>query len=253
MDNGTRSIEERADEAADPESERTARELRVEIERTREDMSETVEAIQEKLRPSNMVASAASATTERVKDMAYDAASTAGEWWEESGGSRLIDKVRNNPLPTLLAGIGVAWLLMSDGGGRHDRAWRSRRRLPARNDAAGDYRSDIASDYRSQDYPRQESDRWRSDSMLSNPRRVVQQGRVRFESMIRQYPLAVSAAAVIVGASLGAVVPETERENELMGEVRDDAVQRAQDAASGAVSRIKDAAADAVTRAAMGD
>jgi hypothetical protein len=82
---------------------------------------------------------------------------------------------------------------------------------------------------------------------------MMQQGRHRIECMIRQYPLAVGAAAVIVGASLGAAVPETERENELMGEARDNAMQRAQEAASGAVGRIKEAAADAVTRAAIGD
>jgi hypothetical protein len=71
--------------------------------------------------------------------------------------------------------------------------------------------------------------------------------------MVRDYPLAVGAAALLIGASLGMAVPESERENEWMGEARESAVQRAQDAASGAVDRVKDAAAEVVTRAAIGD
>jgi hypothetical protein len=71
--------------------------------------------------------------------------------------------------------------------------------------------------------------------------------------MVRDYPLAVGAAALIVGASLGMVVPETEAENEMMGETRDRTLQRAQDAATGAVGKVKEATADVVTRAALGD
>ncbi len=69
--------------------------------------------------------------------------------------------------------------------------------------------------------------------------------------MVRDYPLAVGAAALLIGASLGMVVPETERENEWMGEARENALRRAQDAASDAVDRVKDAAAEIVTGAAQ--
>src|SRR4029453_3556113 len=65
-----------------PSEDARALEIRSDIERTREDLSETVDAIQEKLRPANVVASAASATTEKVKDMASQVADTAGDWWE---------------------------------------------------------------------------------------------------------------------------------------------------------------------------
>jgi hypothetical protein len=264
MDDRTRSIEERADEIVDPESERTAREIRSEIERTREGMSETVDAIQEKLRPSNVVASAASATTERVKDMAQDAASTASEWWDDYGGNRFIDKVRNNPVPAVMAGVGLAWLWMSNGQRRRGpAAWRSgapRDAREERSNVAGDYSTNYdyqrgsysSRDYSSRDYsPSEYGNGVRN--RLSDAGRMMQQGRNRIECMVRQYPLAVGAAAVILGASLGAVVPETDKENELMGEAKENAMQRAQEAASGAVGRIKEAAADVVTRAAIGD
>ena len=71
--------------------------------------------------------------------------------------------------------------------------------------------------------------------------------------MVREYPLAVGAAALILGASLGMAVPETQAENDMLGETRDATLKRAQDAASAAVSKVKDATADVVTRAALGD
>jgi hypothetical protein len=81
---------------------------------------------------------------------------------------------------------------------------------------------------------------------------MIRRGGRRLEMTLHDYPLAVGIAAAILGASVGMVVPATEGENELMGETRDRAVQRAKDSASGAVDRAKDAAADVVTRTAMG-
>jgi Protein of unknown function (DUF3618) len=238
MDNQSQSVGiPRGDNAG--EDART-REIRAEIEQTREDLSETVEAIQEKLRPSNIAANAAAATTERVKDMAHNAADTAGEWWEASGGNSLIDRLRNNPVPALLTGVGLAWLAFSDG---------NRRRYPA--------------GFRPERYrPPQEGNQWRdtrhelmesASQMRERSGEMVRRGRHNLELMIRDYPLAVGAAAAVLGATLGMVVPETERENELMGEARDSALERAQHVASDAATRVKEAAADAVTRSVIGE
>ena len=253
---------------ADGEPDVRAREIRAEIERTREDLSETVDAIQEKLRPANLAASAASGaadkvkdlastatekvkdmastTTERVKDMASNAAGTTEEWWDANSDTGVIGRIRNNPLPAVLASVGLTWLALSDGGS-------SRRGSSGRQQrSTGDWRSQAD---RSSEYGR-------SESMLHTdaPRRVaaearqtLRSGRYRLESMVRDYPLAVGAAALLIGASLGMAVPETESENEWMGEARESAVQRAQEAASGAVDRVKEAATEVVTRAANGD
>ena len=87
---------------------------------------------------------------------------------------------------------------------------------------------------------------------MSTSRKPARRGS-SLDSMIRDYPLAVGAAAAILGASLGMAVPETERENEWMGEARDNAWERAQEAATGAVDRVKEAAASVVTQAGIGD
>ena len=234
-------------EELDPQAEQRAQEIRAEIDDTREELAETVEAIQQKLRPANLVSSAASATSEKVKDMAYDAADRAEQFWESSGASNVADRLMARPVPLAMVILGATWLMVGNGGGRHRRYGSNRdyssRDYSTRNDYPS--RDDYAS---SGDYARSS----RSFTSSSVGPMIKRSGR-RVQTMLRDYPLAVGAAALIVGASLGMVVPETEAENELMGETRDRTLQRAQDAASGAVGKVKEATADVVTRAALGD
>ena len=39
-----------------------------------------------------------------------------------AGGNGLIDRLRNNPVPAVMAGVGLAWLAFSDGNRRRYRA-----------------------------------------------------------------------------------------------------------------------------------
>jgi hypothetical protein len=250
MDDATRRMSAPASSTgSEPDVDDRTRELREDIEQTREGIAETVDAIQDKLRPSNVIASATSAGTERVKSMANSAADTAGEWWESSGGDRLVDRLRAHPIATAMATAGIAWLAFSDGGNGHARYSRHYRQY--RPTGAGEPRSSMYTDTGE----RRSTMQSMADAMPqpSEIRRRFRQGSNRVSSMIREYPLAVGAAALLLGASLGMVVPETERENELMGEARENTMRRAQEAASQAVGQVKEAAADVVTRATIGD
>jgi hypothetical protein len=251
--------------ASDPDADARARQIRAEIDRTREDLSETVDAIQEKLRPGNLMASAASGaadkikdfastttetaknmastTTEKVKDMAYSAAESTEEWWDAKSESGVIGRIRSNPLPTLMVGVGLTWLAFSRGASNRPRA--DRRERPSTDEWQS--KSDRLS---GQQRPGAMFRMTAPRRAVTDARQALRSGRTHLESMVRDYPLAVGAAALLIGASLGMVVPETESENVWMGEARENAVRRAQDAASGAVDRVKDAAAEVVTRAA---
>jgi hypothetical protein len=68
--------------------------------------------------------------------------------------------------------------------------------------------------------------------------------------MTRENPLAVGAGALLLGALAGLAIPETERENELLGETRDSMVDKAQEVARTATTRVQDAAGDLVADAA---
>ena len=60
--------------------------------------------------------------------------------------------------------------------------------------------------------------------------------------MLSENPLALGAAATIVGVAVGMTLPETDVENEWMGEARDTVVERAREVASDAAERVSTAA-----------
>jgi hypothetical protein len=67
--------------------------------------------------------------------------------------------------------------------------------------------------------------------------------------MLRENPLAIGIAALAVGACFGLAIPETELENEYLGEARDGSLDRGRDLTQHAVERVKDTVADALDSA----
>jgi len=110
--------------AEDPEQ------IRMQIEQTRDEMSETIDAIQERLNPRNLVAQAKDsvreATVGKVKEMAHNVSDTASGMADstmEAAGD-LAGRVKDNPWPAVAVGLGAAWFLLRNGNG-------SSRRYPA--------------------------------------------------------------------------------------------------------------------------
>lgn len=97
-------------------------EIRANIERTRAEMSETIDAIQEKLSPDRLKEQAKDAVKEatvgKVKTMVTSATETASDVVEtvQDSAQEAVRYVRENPLPAAIVGAGVAWLLMRSRG-----------------------------------------------------------------------------------------------------------------------------------------
>jgi len=277
-----------ADADLDDDTKRRARELESEIAHTRAEMSETIEAIQEKLRPANLVSDATervkSATTEKVKNMADTASETAQDMMR---GSReraydMVEGAKQNPIPALMIGAGVAWLLMGSrnrGNDYSDRSWSPSSRTRGAYSSGEDYYRSTEPDYSDVDdnrrygYNRGSSsstqygntrqysgssqygygnEGWTEGTSRAlsdagdTARQTVRRTSNQLQRMLRDNPLLVGAAAVLAGAAIGASLPETERENEWMGEARDSVVDRAQEAAREAANTVKEAASDPV-------
>lgn len=253
--------------------------IRSDIERTREDMSETIDEIQERLSPATLAAQAKEAVKEqtvgRVKDAARGVSESASNTAE---GIR--EGVRQNPWPAIMIGAGTAWMLF-DGirrGANGSRSYgESRgRRMYTRPGGEeyfehGDgttgyystgegsevgtsgatydpgYRGGSSSGYRGaygSDY---------GDYAQRSGRRAMQkvsETSSQLRDMMSRNPLVVGAVAAAVGVAVGLALPETERENQLMGEARDNLVERAQGVAQGAVAKAKEVAVDATSKAA---
>jgi len=255
----------------DPQADRRTRELRSDIEETREEMSETIDAIQEKLRPRNIVASATErvkrATTEKVRHLT-GAGGAAGERLMQTRDG-VVEGIKHNPIPAMMIGVGAAWLLISQSRSRRG-TWREDRgrvypddyrEYPSSGQPPRSFSGYYSYGERGTPGPDEvnavegagsESLREYVGGAADTVRRKGRRAQNQLQRMTRENPLAVGAGALLLGAAAGLAFPETEKENEWMGETRDSMVDRAQEAARNAASRVqetaKDLAGDAASR-----
>lgn len=68
----------------------------------------------------------------------------------------------------------------------------------------------------------------------------------RFQRLLHENPLAVGAVALAVGTAVGFALPQTERENQLMGEARDNLVERTTEVAQETIEKARQVAGDVV-------
>jgi len=265
------------DRKLDDDADRRTREIQQEIIETRVEMSETIDALQEKLKPANLVADATdrvkSATTEKVKHMAESASETAQDIYRSTteGAYGVMEEVRQNPIPALMIGAGVAWLIMDRYRGNGD-PYTSRDRWRGTSNRYG-YGGGYAPSY-GQSNIDADSTRYglgfgdtehadagpgltdRARETMNQARyatqRTTRRAQSQLQRMLKENPLLVGAAAVVVGAAIGAALPETERENEWMGDARDTVVDRAQEMAHNAVGTVQEVAGEAVDRVVTG-
>jgi ElaB/YqjD/DUF883 family membrane-anchored ribosome-binding protein len=116
---------------------RSTREIERDVERTRSDIEDTVEALRDKMSIGQML-------------------DEAGQYLRDSGGSEVISnfaaQARANPLPLAMIGIGLAWLM--SGRGQPAMSFHRRSYAGNGNGNGSSYGSESyrSSDYRSSDY-----------------------------------------------------------------------------------------------------
>jgi hypothetical protein len=256
------------------------REIREEIAQTRVEMSETIEAIQERLTPGNLAAQAGetvrNAATEKVKQMAHTAEHAAEQIRESS----FVETVRANPIPSAMIGIGAAWLMMkgrSQGGrarryGEYPRYrvgatrdWRNEPYVPAAVGTSGstagtsgstlgatgyDYGAGYSGDSGRvpefggdmRGYEGSSGSSYQgTGSYGGSYGNSYQRSSMSVDRVVRENPLAIGAAAALVGVAIGLSIPSTETENRVLGEARDSVIDRARDMATEATDKVKGA------------
>ena len=239
--------------STDP-GDRSAAEIEREVDRERERVSDTIEALQSKVSMQNVVDQVASAVSEHGGEV-----------------SRNIGRaLRDNPLPAILTGVGLAWLMASSGSrpSRQHEDWEDRYPTTPPRDygSAGSARDEeptypgygsselggtVASEREGLSL-RERANEWgegvseaasgvyeaakgalgETGNALSGARHSAYRagGRAqrwsgrqaddvqdRLQTGLEQHPLALGGIAFAIGAALGAVLPRTRAEDELVG------------------------------------
>lgn len=235
-------------------TERSTDEIQRDIERTRERMSSNIDELGGRLSPENLKHQA----KEAISDKASDVVSSVGDQARQTG-SRVIDFITQNPLPVAAVGLGAIWLFTmrdksevsgdrmarfaytgperrqpngrSDLGRRlTDRAEHMKERMGEKASEAGERAGELKN--RMQE---------RASELGSEAKSKAREAKSGLERMMQENPLALAVGAAVVGVALGLLLPETDKEREMLGPSRDRLGDRVQDTAE----RVKDAAVEA--------
>jgi Protein of unknown function (DUF3618) len=255
----------------DPGS-RSATEIERDVQQSRAEIEHTLDAIQERLSPGQLVDQAVN----------YFRGGRGVDFARNLG-----DSIAANPIPVTLMGVGLAWMMISGqrsarDGDRGDPAYWDEDLDPVEEPYAGfaEAEDDIA--YLGAEAESgggfgedlQEAGRTAKDRMGElgdRARRVGEQARERVGragtgmadraheagararyagrrarqgllQSLDEHPLVLGAIGLAIGAALGAALPATETEDELMGETGDKALRRATKLGREQVEKARDAA-----------
>jgi ElaB/YqjD/DUF883 family membrane-anchored ribosome-binding protein len=207
---------------------RSTDEIEREIAATRRDMDRTLNELQGRFTPGQLL----------DQGLDYARNSGANEFVQNLGRS-----VKDNPMPVALVGIGLAWLMVTN---------RSNGRSTYRlDDSSGGTLRETIHDMKDRATQAQESI---SDTVNSarehlsrtadGARQQVDRAREGYDWLMREHPLALGAIGVAIGALLAGAAPRTRIEDQVMGEKRDELMDRAKEAATEQLDPVKNALPD---------
>ena len=238
-------------------TDKSPEEIEREIEQTRNRLSRDIDELGNKLNPQNLKEEAKTA----IKDAAQGAVSNVGEQARRTG-YRLVEVIRENPLPVIAVGAGVTWLLTqrnrSEISGnrmaryaytgperRQGESWQSssgtRGRAGHTVSGVKESVSEATSNVAERAGELKDKAGERIGELGGEARRQTRRLKTNLEHTAEENPLALAIGAAVVGLALGMLLPSTEREDEMMGSARDELLDRAERTAE----RAKDAAVEA--------
>jgi len=185
------------------QSQKDPAQLERELDQQRDHIAELVEALADRLSPGEMF--------ERV--LGY-----GKEGGREFAGN-LGQTVRSNPVPTLLTAAGLLWLYA---GGRHE----SHTTTTTTGTTAdlGTHKPHLGEriqHVREGTSERIQGVRRTAHDAADSARYSARRANERFHHLLEENPMALGAMGVAAGALLGAMLPVTGKEHELMGEASD--------------------------------
>lgn len=276
MDDTSSKITPRTGEENNPEV------LKAKVQRTRAEINETVNTIQERLSPERVKQQVKDAARGRMESMKHQARVKADEWRYQAQVKadewrfNVTERVATNPLPAILAGIGLVWLMKQavsaarDGNtlyyeeddyysltpeeewpeyrpeeeaGRVGQTEETAESLRAKGEAYSQEIRERGSQWKhqAQDYAGEWKSRAQDGTARLRARAQARADRAKgqFQSVLHDNPLAVGAAVLAVGTAIGLSLPRTQKEDEWLGETRDHLIEQAKNTAQEAGNKAK--------------
>ncbi|CAN5148368.1 hypothetical protein BH24PSE2_BH24PSE2_06890 [soil metagenome] len=184
-------------------SAREPNEIERDADETRAAMSETLDALQTKLSPGQLLDRSLGYMREHGGDFA----------------ANLGNDVKSNPVPTLMVGIGLAWMMA---GGRRPVAEPAYR---ADLTTGGSAHSNTGVKDKAQSAAQSVQGKARDAKDAAASRYA--DARMGFERMLEQQPLTLGGLAFALGATMGAAAPRTPKEEEVADRLRGNGGQEA--------------------------
>lgn len=189
------------------------------IDATRADVRATLEALEHRLSFDRLI----ELTVGRVRER-------GGEF-----AGNLSEAAAQNPLPLLLAGIGLGWLMLtsrhktpaSATAGARARAPNAAGKVASAAETVSGQVHDAVESSREALGHATESVRERASRAADMTRGQVVHARERIDRLLEEQPLLLGAFGLAAGALMGALLPTTEAEDRWLGEARDEAVKKA--------------------------
>jgi hypothetical protein len=186
-----------------PGSNRDPEQLERSAERIRADLDRTLDALERKLSPSQLL----DRSLDYLRDHGGDLAVAVG------------DSVRRNPVPILVTVAGLGWLIAT--------AVRSRASIDVTPIDDTEIDDALDDEFAESSFADPHTVRSRFGDRVAAARARTRQAQYRAVSALEERPLLFGGLAVALGALLGAIIPSTEYEDKFVGQVRDRAVERA--------------------------
>ena len=224
------------------------------------------------------------ATIGKVETMVHSASDTMSE-----AKTTIVDTIRANPIPAALVGVGLVWMIMNarsspsrrsngirvgGGGAMNDSqigvvergqqvasralhraqdvttqaAGKVRDAAGAAGDAVGAFAHDAKDTVVELAHRTQDTVGTLATQTAQTAHKVEQ----RFETTLHDNPIAIGAMAFALGTAVGLALPSSQREDALMGQVRDQLFEKAEHAAHDAVSAAEEKVTQALAAAKTG-
>lgn len=216
-------------------------EIERDIERTRVSLGHTIDELENRLSPGELLDQVLGAARRHGGDFATNLGRSA----------------ENHPLPLLLTGVGIAWMMASANRPppparprtQHEdlssRAADARHRMQHGVDSAKAVASSVGDRASRASHAMGDTVSAVGDSVGHAGQRMREQSRRMkdgFSHMLEDQPLLLGAMGIAMGAALGAVLPRSEAEDRLLGEASDAAARSVKDRASDAYDEVRDTA-----------